>query len=201
MILNLATSNEGKIKELDKIIIAEKLDVIQLRKLSEQKPQVQEQFNPVENGTSFQANALIKARALFNLVNDHVLAEDSGIEVSCLGNRPGVLSARYAETDETRNQKLLREISEGNFTDRSARYVASICYIDNFGNEMFFHGTVSGVITEQPTGNQGFGYDPVFFFPAFGRTFGEVTSEKKASVSHRGKAFKNLVTYLKKVNT
>lgn len=201
MILNLATSNEGKIKELDKMIIAEKLDVIQLRKLSEQKPQVQEQFNPVENGTSFQANALIKARALFNLVNDHVLAEDSGIEVSCLGNRPGVLSARYAETDEARNQKLLREISEGNFTDRSARYVASICYIDNFGNEMFFHGTVSGVIAEQPTGNQGFGYDPLFFFPAFGRTFGEVTSEKKASVSHRGKAFKNLVNYLKKINT
>ena len=201
MILNLATSNEGKIKELDKMIIAEKLDVIELRKLSEQKPQVQEQFNPVENGTSFQANALIKARALFNLVNDHVLAEDSGIEVSCLGNRPGVLSARYAETDETRNQKLLREISEGNFTDRSARYVASICYIDNFGNEMFFHGTVSGVIAEQPAGNQGFGYDTLFFFPAFGRTFGEVTSEKKASVSHRGKAFKNLVNYLKKVNT
>lgn len=201
MILNLATSNEGKIKELDKMIIAEKLDVIQLRKLSEQKPQVQEQFNPVENGTSFQANALIKARALFNLVNDHVLAEDSGIEVSCLGNRPGVLSARYAETDEARNQKLLREISEGNFTDRSARYVASICYIDNFGNEMFFHGTVSGVIAEQPTGNQGFGYDPLFFFPAFGSTFGEVTSEKKASVSHRGKAFKNLVNYLKKINT
>lgn len=201
MILNLATSNEGKIRELDKMIIAEKLDVIQLRKLSEQKLQVQEQFNPVENGTSFQANALIKARALFNLVNDHVLAEDSGIEVSCLGNRPGVLSARYAETDEARNQKLLREISEGNFTDRSARYVASICYIDNFGNEMFFHGTVSGIIAEQPAGNQGFGYDPLFFFPAFGSTFGEVTSEKKASVSHRGKAFKNLVNYLKKINT
>ena len=201
MILNLATSNEGKIKELDKMIIAEKLDVIQLRKLSEQRPQVQEQFNPVENGTSFQANALIKARALFNLVNDHVLAEDSGIEVSCLGNRPGVLSARYAETDEARNQKLLREISEGNFTDRSARYVASICYIDNFGNEMFFHGTVSGVIAEQPTGNQGFGYDPLFFFPPFGSTFGEVSSEKKAFVSHRGKAFKNLVNYLKKINT
>lgn len=201
MILNLATSNEGKITELDKMIIAEKLDVIQLRKLSEQKLQVQEQFNPVENGTSFQANALIKARALFNLVNDHVLAEDSGIEVSCLGNRPGVLSARYAETDEARNQKLLREISEGNFTDRSARYVASICYIDNFGNEMFFHGTVSGIIAEQPAGNQGFGYDPLFFFPAFGSTFGEVTSEKKASVSHRGKAFKNLVNYLKKINT
>jgi XTP/dITP diphosphohydrolase len=201
MILNLATSNEGKIKELDKMIIAEKLDVIQLRKLSEQKAQVQEQFNPVENGTSFQANALIKARALFNLVNDHVLAEDSGIEVSCLGNRPGVLSARYAETDEARNQKLLREISEGNFTDRSARYVASICYIDNFGNEMFFHGTVSGIIAEQPTGKQGFGYDPLFFFPAFGSTFGAVTSEKKASVSHRGKAFKNLVNYLKKINT
>ena len=201
MILNLATSNEGKIKELDKMIIAEKLDIIQLRKLSEQKPQLQKQFNPVENGTSFQANALIKARALFDLVNDHVLAEDSGIEVSCLGNRPGVHSARYAETDEARNQKLLHEISEGNFTDRSAKYVASICYIDNFGNEMFFHGTVSGVIAEQPTGNQGFGYDPLFFFPAFGHTFGEVTSEKKASVSHRGKAFKNLVNYLKKINS
>lgn len=201
MILNLATSNEGKIQELYKIIASKKLDVIQLRKLSEQDPQVQKQFDPVENGTSFQANALIKARALFNLVNDHVLAEDSGIEVSCLGNRPGVHSARYAETDEARNKKLLRELSEGNFTDRSAKYVASICYIDNFGNEMFFHGTVSGVIAEEPSGTQGFGYDPLFFFPVFGCTFGEVTSAKKASVSHRGKAFENLINYLKKINT
>ena len=198
MVLNLATSNEGKINELYRMVKAEKLETLNLQQLSEQSQEVQKKFNPIENGVSFQENALIKAKALFELVNDHVLAEDSGIEVTCLGNRPGVHSARYAETDEARNNKLLDEIQEGNHEDRSARYVASICYIDNYGNEMFFHGTVEGQVSKNPKGSHGFGYDPIFFFPAFDSTFGEVSMEMKASVSHRGKAFKNFVNYLKK---
>lgn len=195
MNLVLATTNTGKIKEFENISNQFKNIDLQLQLLNDLPSDVQELYQPIENGHSFQENAKIKAQDLYNLIKQPVIAEDSGIEVECLQNRPGIYSARYAENDEARNNKLLSEIEQTGSQNRAARYVASICYIDKQGNDMYFHGTVQGLIHDKPVGDQGFGYDPIFYYPDFNCTFGSVSREKKATVSHRGKAYLQFLEY------
>ena len=130
------------------------------------------------------------------------LADDSGIEVDALGGAPGIYSARYCGeegNDEKNNEKLLRELQNVPEARRTARYVCALalCVPSAGGmNEWLVRETCEGRITLAPIGRNGFGYDPLFFFPPFGKTFGEIDRETKATVSHRGKALQKLAAML-----
>jgi XTP/dITP diphosphohydrolase len=146
---------------------------------------------PEETGTTYAENALIKARAGMRATGALALADDSGIEVDALGGGPGLHSARWGGPDlddEGRNRLLLERLRGVPAERRTARYVCVIALVEPGGRERLVEGTVEGRITEAPEGRGGFGYDPLFFYPPFGRTFGVVPAADKHRVSHRGVA-------------
>ena len=158
---------------------------------------------PEENGTSFRENAFIKARSLKKLVGaNYVFADDSGIVVDALGGAPGIFSARYAgahgsDADTRNNEKLLRELENVPDEKRSARFVCSIALICPDGAEKHFEGRIDGFINHGAVGCGGFGYDPLFYVPRFGKTTAELSAEEKNKVSHRGAAFAQMAEFLK----
>jgi XTP/dITP diphosphohydrolase len=155
--------------------------------------------DPEETGTEFVENARIKALAYAALAPGlWAAAEDSGIVVPALGGEPGVLSARYGgrRTDEDRNDLLLQRIAEIPEADRAAYYVAVIVLRAPGGAEEVFEGRVDGSITTDPRGAGGFGYDPLFVDPGSGRTFAELSSEEKDSMSHRGRALRKMAAWM-----
>jgi XTP/dITP diphosphohydrolase len=144
-----------------------------------------------ETGSSYQANALIKARAAAAMTGALALADDSGIEVDALAGGPGLHSARWGgpELDDAgRNALLLERLRGVPPARRTARYRCVIALVEPGGRERVVEGTVEGLIADAPHGSGGFGYDPLFFHPPLGRTFGEVPPEVKHRVSHRGVA-------------
>ena len=150
-----------------------------------------------ETGTTLEANALIKARFVFEALKQPALADDTGLEVDALGGRPGVYTARYAGEEATyveNCEKLLDELRGQ--SDRSARFSTVICFIDQRGEEFFFRGSVQGLITDGFRGTNGFGYDPVFEpLEGSGQTFAEMTSQAKNILSHRARAMRAFLTY------
>ena len=146
---------------------------------------------PEETGTTYEANALIKARAVAGHTRALALGDDSGIEVAALGGAPGVHSARFGGAsldDRGRVRHLLRQIEHVPEAERGARFVCVIALVRPDGAETLVEGACDGVLTREPRGMEGFGYDPIFFYPPFGLTFGEVPDDRKATVSHRGRA-------------
>ena len=146
---------------------------------------------PEETGATYQENALIKARAAMRITGATALGDDSGIEVDALGGGPGLLSARWGGPDlddAGRNALLLERLRGVPAERRTARYRCVIAVVEPGGEERVVEGAVEGRITEAPRGTGGFGYDPLFFYPPFGCTFGEVAVEAKHQVSHRGVA-------------
>jgi XTP/dITP diphosphohydrolase len=146
---------------------------------------------PPEGEVSYQENALGKARAVTRAIATLALADDSGIEVDAFEGRPGVLSARYGGeglTDTDRNALMLRELAGVPLARRTARYRAVVAITGPDGREATVEGTVEGVILDLPRGDGGFGYDPIFYYPPFGASFGEVSPTAKHAVSHRGRA-------------
>ncbi|HET9592935.1 MAG TPA: RdgB/HAM1 family non-canonical purine NTP pyrophosphatase [Solirubrobacterales bacterium] len=187
----LATRNQHKLQEM-----AELLPGVDLRPLPD------EVELPPETGDSFEANALIKARAASAATGAVVIADDSGIEAADLGGAPGIYSARYAgegASDEDNLSKLLREVGAAG-GDRRAAYVCAIALIDEGGHEYVFEATCEGTLLEQGRGSGGFGYDPAFVPDETGhndrRTMAELTPEEKHAVSHRGKAARMLARHL-----
>lgn len=144
-----------------------------------------------ENGESFEENALIKARELCRISGKPSIADDSGLCVDALGGKPGIYSARYASengenaSDEANIEKLLRELKTIPSGERSGRFVSALALVLPDGREFCVKGVCEGHITSEVRGNGGFGYDPIFFCPSFGRTFGELSDDEKNSVSHR----------------
>ncbi|HYO84639.1 MAG TPA: RdgB/HAM1 family non-canonical purine NTP pyrophosphatase [Bryobacteraceae bacterium] len=184
-----ATTNSGKLREFRKA--AE--DWFELESL----PELDAISPPEETGSTFEENAILKARYYGDLTPEMLFAEDSGLEVDALGGAPGVCSARYSgpgATDASNNDKLLRDL-EG-VVDRRARYVCVIALVRAGELLSTFRGTVEGTIAVRPSGSQGFGYDPLFWYAPFGCTFAEVTAERKQTVSHRGHAVAELVRYM-----
>lgn len=152
-----------------------------------------------ENGATFEDNALIKARHYAPLVSDRIFADDSGLAVDALDGAPGVYSARYSgpgATDEANNRLLLEKLR--GVHNRAASFVCAIALLENGELKGMYHGRVEGVILQEPRGSGGFGYDPLFYYPPFGCTFGEAAEEKKFEVSHRGLAFRSLLEALLK---
>ena len=157
---------------------------------------------PPETGDSFEANALIKARAAHAATGEVTIADDSGIEAADLGGAPGIYSARYAgegASDEENLAKLLREVDAAG-GERRAAYVCAIALIDEGGHEYVFEATCEGTLLREGRGSGGFGYDPVFVPDETGhrddRTFSELSPEEKNAISHRGKAVRMLARHL-----
>jgi XTP/dITP diphosphohydrolase len=187
--LLIATTNSGKRAEIESILKRYSLWIISLNDLSSY-PTV------VEDGVTFEENALKKARTLAEFSGRVTLADDSGLEVDALGGAPGIHSARYGgeEAEDMRNnQKLLRALAGVPEEKRTARFVCvlALCAPPAFGGgEWLFRGECAGRIAFAPRGENGFGYDPLFFYPPLNRTFAELDREAKSRVSHRGRALK-----------
>jgi XTP/dITP diphosphohydrolase len=189
--LILATRNQHKVAEMSEL-----LPGVDLRSLPE------EVVLPPETGNSFEANALIKARAAHAATGEVTIADDSGIEAADLGGAPGIYSARYAgegASDETNLAKLLREVDAA-ASERRAAYVCAIALIDEAGHEYVFEARCEGTLLRETRGSGGFGYDPAFVPDETGhndhRTFSELSTEEKHAVSHRGKAARMLARHL-----
>jgi XTP/dITP diphosphohydrolase len=191
--LLIATTNAGKLREIRELLADLPLTVIALSPDFDQLPV------PEETGHTFAENARLKARYYADATGLVTVAEDSGLEVDALDGRPGVLSARYpGATYEERFRNLYAELSARGATGSTARFVCALALAAPGQSAMMFEarGVVEGEIAPAPRGEGGFGYDPILYYPAFGRTLGEVTSAEKLQVSHRGAAFRQLMTFL-----
>lgn len=144
----------------------------------------------IEKGMSFKENAYLKALEAFQHTQMPSLADDSGLEVKALKNAPGIYSKRYSSlgTDQANNELLLTNLE--NSLNREARFVCVLCYVKDLEHVFYFEGEVSGVILRQAVGNQGFGYDPIFFVNEAGCSMAEISTEDKNVYSHRGRAFR-----------
>jgi XTP/dITP diphosphohydrolase len=190
MPLVLATSNPHKVHEIRALLPG--VETVTLEAWPDLRV-------PEETGRTFEENARQKARYYAEATGELVVAEDSGLEIDALGGAPGIESARYGGVDASYPRKFalieesLRRAGTG---DRTARFVCALALAR--GREILFEarGTVEGRIVPEPRGAGGFGYDPIFFHPPYGRTLGEVTAEEKAAVSHRGQAFHALRDFL-----
>jgi XTP/dITP diphosphohydrolase len=185
-----ATGNPGKLREFQLAGELLGIDVEPLAGLKEIEP-------PEENGLTFEENARLKAVFYSKLAPGPLFADDSGLEVDALGGAPGVYSARYAgphSTDRANNELLLQRL--GNNSDRTARFVCVIALAEAGEIRQTFRGEVEGEILRDARGPGGFGYDPLFYYPQFGCSFGEVDGPRKFDVSHRGKALRALLKYL-----
>ena len=195
----LATNNAHKVEEFEKLFFYHLGKEVKIYTLKE----IGFEGDIVENGRTFSENALIKASAVAG-EGIVAIADDSGLCVDALGGEPGIYSARYAsDNDENsddlkNNEKLLSKLDQVPENERTARFVSALCFIDADGTEVSAIGKCEGIITREARGEGGFGYDPLFFFPGFGKTFGELTAEEKNEVSHRANAVKILKEKLEK---
>ena len=190
--LLIATSNKGKFKEFSDLLDSLVDQVFPL----EDFPGL---LLPEENGTTFRENAIIKSRHAATVTGLPVIADDSGLEVVILGGRPGVHSARFAgedARDEDNNRKLLEEMAGIPLKDRTARFVCCIALSLPDGTCQTFEGVLSGVILEQPRGENGFGYDPLFLVREYGKSMAELDLSVKNRISHRACALRNCLDYL-----
>jgi XTP/dITP diphosphohydrolase len=188
------SSNPGKLREFALVateINASDISLLPLPGLKKIPP-------PDETGDTFQENAIQKAIYYSQFTGEIVLADDSGIEVAALNNAPGVHSARYAGPNATNqdNNALLLANMQGK-KERSARFVCAVALAQAGQNLAVAYGTVDGELLEAPRGTNGFGYDPLFFYPPFRCSFGELDDTRKFKVSHRGVALRTAIEWLK----
>ncbi|MDO4466499.1 MAG: RdgB/HAM1 family non-canonical purine NTP pyrophosphatase [Bacillota bacterium] len=187
----IATGNAHKVQEFQTMF--EDYKVRSMKDL-DQKIEI------IEDGKTFEENALIKARSLYNVLKQPVISDDSGIEVDAMDKKPGVESARWMGEDtsyDIKNQAIMDAV-EGK--DRTARYVCVIAYIDENGKEHVYRGECEGEIYTEQLGTKGFGYDPIFYYPPFKTTLANVSEEQKNSISHRGKALELFMKDWRKKN-
>ena len=180
----LASNNKHKLDEIKKILTPLGYEVVS-------QAEAGVDIDVEETGTTFEENAALKAQAVYDLTGNAVISDDSGLEVDYLNGAPGVYSHRYAgenATDADRCAKLLSELNGVETAKRTARFVCVLCFIDDKGEKLVIRGTVEGIIGTEPKGENGFGYDPVFMYGD--RSFAELSSEEKNTVSHRADALK-----------
>ncbi|MBF0531528.1 MAG: XTP/dITP diphosphatase [Candidatus Omnitrophica bacterium] len=190
--LVIATTNQGKLREIKELLAGMEIAITSLKDYPA-APEI------VEDGTTFAANALKKAQVIAAYTGKLTMGEDSGLAVDGLGGAPGIYSARFAgpqATDAKNNAKLLRSLRGLPLSKRSCRYHCCIALVDDQGTRATVSGTCGGVIALKPSGSNGFGYDPLFLIPRYGKTFGELDSLIKAKLSHRARALKKLKTTL-----
>ncbi len=187
-----ATGNEGKMKEIRKILGEYGIEAISLKEAG---------INPDidENGTTFEENALIKAREISVLTGETVMADDSGLEVDYLDKQPGVFSARFMGEDtsyDIKNAFIMNKLEGIPEEQRTARFVCAIACVFPDGRNVAVRDTIEGVIAHEAAGENGFGYDPIFYVPEYGCTTAELTMEQKNKISHRAKAVRKAMGIL-----
>lgn len=178
----LASNNKDKVKEVKEILKG--YDIISMKEAGID-------VDIKENGTTFEENALIKARAIMKLTGQITMADDSGLEIDYLNKAPGVYSARFMGHDtsyDIKNKALIQKLEGVKGSDRSGRFVCAIAVCFPDGREIVKRGTMEGLIAEEIKGDNGFGYDPIVYLPEYGKTSGELAPEEKNKISHRGKA-------------
>lgn len=178
----LASNNKDKVKEVKEILKG--YDIISMKEAGID-------VDIEENGTTFEENALIKARAIMKLTGQITMADDSGLEIDYLNKAPGVYSARFMGHDtsyDIKNKALIQKLEDIKGSDRSGRFVCAIAVCFPDGREIVKRGTMEGLIAEEIKGDNGFGYDPIVYLPEYGKTSGELAPEEKNKISHRGKA-------------
>ena len=190
--LIIASNNKNKIREYKDI-----LEPLGFKVMSQSEAGINIEVD--ETGTTFEENSLLKAQAIYDITHKNVIADDSGLEIKYLNNEPGIYSARYKglETALERNNYVLNALKNAN--DRSARFICTICYIDETGKNKMFKGIWPGRIAKKISGNNGFGYDPIFIGEHKRSTTANISEEEKNKISHRGRATKLLLEYLKSV--
>jgi XTP/dITP diphosphohydrolase len=183
-----ATGNEGKVREVREMLDGMGIELVSLSDYAH-VPEI------VEDGKSFLENALKKAKIISEFTGEIVLADDSGLQVDVLGGEPGIYSSRYAgesATDEENNAALLTKLKNISQEKRTAFFCCVLVLYKRDGSYDYFEGKWNGQIIDERLGNNGFGYDPIFFVPELKKTAAELTSEIKNKVSHRGQAFAQL---------
>lgn len=183
-----ATGNIGKLKEIKDILGDIGEEIISMKEAGID-------IDIEENGTTFEENAIIKAKAIMEMTGQLVLADDSGLEVDALNKEPGIYSARYLGKDtsyEVKNQNIIDRLEGVEGNDRSARFVCAIAAAFPDGEVIVTRGTIEGVIAHKPAGTNGFGFDPIVYVPEYGMTTGEMEPEAKNLISHRGKALRSM---------
>ena len=188
----VATKNKNKLSEIKEILNGFPLDVVSMEEAG-----IEDEIE--ENADTFEGNALIKARAIFEKTGGYVMADDSGLCIDALDGAPGIYSARFAgeNTDYTTKINRIWDMMKQSGSDnRKAKFVCAIALITPDGNEYTLRGECEGVIHDKIQGNNGFGYDPVFYIPDLGMTTAEMSSEEKNKISHRGRALSMMTDLL-----
>ena len=181
-----ATGNEGKMREVRMILGGMNCEVLSMKEAGVAA-------EPEEDGSTFEENAVIKAKAVAALCSGIVLADDSGLEIDALGKAPGIYSARYLGHDtpyDIKNEKILKMLENVPQEERTARFVCAIAALTPDGRCFTVRETMEGMIGYQAAGENGFGYDPIFYLPEFGCTSAQLSPQQKNSLSHRGKALR-----------
>ena len=199
--LVIASNNEGKIKEIKRVLANLPVEVLSLKDMGLD-------IDVEEDGLTFEDNAKKKSVEIYkelikrNESNFIVMSDDSGLEVDYLNGEPGVFSARYAGehgNDKKNNEKLLLNLSGVSDDNRKARFVCQLALINDKNKYRTVRGTVDGYILEEEKGNGGFGYDPLFFYKPLNKSFGELTMEEKNEISHRGVALQKVKEIIKEL--
>lgn len=191
----LATHNAGKIREFKSILEPLGYEAVSVHDV------IADITEPEETGTTFAENALLKATYYMKATGLPCLADDSGIAADALGGRPGVYSARYAGPDcddEANNQKLIRDLAPYTGDDRKGYYACVVALVWPDGRSLTGKGKCDGIIRDFYQGEGGFGYDPLFYLPEFGKTMAELSMEEKNQISHRGRALRDLLSKIGK---
>lgn len=181
-----ATSNEGKMKEIRLIMADSGYEVVSLKEAGISA-------DIVENGTTFEENAVIKASTIAKLTGELAMADDSGLEVDYMDKAPGIYSARFLGEDtsyDIKNNYILDQLKDVPVEQRSARFVCAIALADAEGNAVTKRATIEGYIGYEICGENGFGYDPIFMVPEYNKTTAELSIEEKNKISHRAKALR-----------
>lgn len=189
----LASKNDGKLKEFEEFFSDLNINIVSIKNFDD-VPEV------VEDGNSFEENAIKKATAVYNFIKEPVIADDSGLEVDFLGGKPGIYSARFAgemATDEENNNKLLKLLKGVNLKQRTARFVSVIALVWDDGKVYTTKGSCEGYIGYETRGSGGFGYDPLFVVPEYNKTFAELPLALKNRISHRARALKKMKETIK----
>lgn len=189
-----ATGNQGKMREIRQILEGMDVEILSMKEAGIET-------DIVEDGADFTENAVIKAKAVAAMTEHIVLADDSGLEIDYLNKEPGIYSARYLGEDtsyDIKNADLLRRMEGVEEKLRTARFVCAIAAIMPDGEVLTTLGTIEGHIGYEPKGENGFGYDPIFYLPEYGCTSAELTEEEKNAISHRGRALQAMRAELEK---
>lgn len=189
-----ATGNENKMVEIREILGEFPLEILSMK-------QAGITADIVEDGKTFEENALIKAREVCKIAQEMVMADDSGLEIDYLNGEPGIYSARYMGEDTSyriKNQNLIDRLEGVPDEKRTARFVCAIAAAFPDGREMVVRGTIEGIIGYEERGENGFGYDPIFYLPDRGLSTAEIPPEEKNSISHRGNALRKMKELLEK---